>query len=186
LSRPGFVGGSCLTKDPYLLMHSLAPTNTRPSLVAAARALNEAVPGHVVDLVCAALERAGLPPRQAKLLVCGIAYKGRPQTDDVRGSASAEVARLLRDNVRVLAGHDFLVPPQRIAELGYAPTSLDEGLTDAEALILLTDHPGYASLDGGTVAVRMRPPAIVFDLWGVMRDQFEGSEKVTYMRWGRG
>jgi UDP-N-acetyl-D-mannosaminuronic acid dehydrogenase len=186
LSRPGFVGGSCLTKDPYLLMHSLAGAGVTPRLVAAARAVNEAVPGQVVGLLTAALGRAGRPLHEAKVLVCGIAYKGRPETDDVRGAASAEVARMLANRVRMLAGHDFLVPAPRIAELGYVPASLETGMDGADALILLTDHPGYAVLDVATVAGRMCQPAIVLDLWGLVREEFEGSDKVTYLRWGRG
>jgi UDP-N-acetyl-D-mannosaminuronic acid dehydrogenase len=185
VSRPGFVGGSCLTKDPYLLMHSVAAAGVRTRLIAAARALNEAVPGQIADLVAAALGQAGRPLSGAKVLVCGIAYKGRPETDDVRGAASVELARVLDSRVGLLAGHDFLVPPERIASLGYLPTSLEAGLTDADALVLLTDHPGYAPLDLATVVARMRPPAIVFDLWGLVRDTFEGSDKVTYLRWGR-
>jgi UDP-N-acetyl-D-mannosaminuronic acid dehydrogenase len=103
----------------------------------------------------------------------------------VRGAASVELARVLNGRVGLLAGHDFLVPSERIASLGYLPTSLEAGLTDADALVLLTDHPGYAPLDLATVVARMRPPAIVFDLWGLVRDTFEGSDKVTYLRWGR-
>jgi UDP-N-acetyl-D-mannosaminuronic acid dehydrogenase len=186
LCRPGFVGGSCLTKDPYLLRNSVAAAGIRPRLVTAAREVNEAVPGQVVDLVTAALARAGLPLREAKVLVCGIAYKGRPETDDVRGAASVEVAARLRDSVGTLAGHDFLVPAERIAALGYVPASLDDGLVDADALVLLVDHPRYAELDASTVAARMRPPGIVFDLWGLLREGFEGNDKVTYLRWGRG
>jgi UDP-N-acetyl-D-mannosaminuronic acid dehydrogenase len=186
VSRPGFVGGSCLTKDPYLLMHSLAPAGVRPRLVAAARALNEAVPGQVIDQVSDALQEAGRQLDQAKILVCGIAYKGRPETDDTRGAASVEVARLLQGRVGTLVSHDFLVPPHRQAALGYQPASVDDGLTGADAMILLTDHPGYRGLDAATVASRMRPPAIVFDMWGVVSDRFQGGDQVTYLRWGRG
>lgn len=186
LCRPGFVGGSCLTKDPYLLLHSVAPTGVRPHLVTAARMLNEAVPAQVVDLVTAALERGGRALSDAKILVCGMAYKGRPITDDVRGAASVPVAELLAGRVATLAGHDFLVPAERTAALGYVPVSLEDGLIDADALVLLVDHPGYAELDVSTVIARMRPPSVIFDMWGMLRTGFEDSDKVTYLRWGRG
>jgi UDP-N-acetyl-D-mannosaminuronic acid dehydrogenase len=186
LRRPGFVGGSCLTKDPYLLMHSLAPTGVRPPLIAAARALNEAVPGTIVDLVTTTLAGNGRPLADAKILVCGMAYKGTPVTDDVRGAASIPVAEALAGHVATLAGHDFLVPDDRIAALGYQPTSLEDGLIDADALVLLVDHPGYAELELSTVVSRMRPPPVIFDMWGLLRSGFEDSDKVTYLRWGRG
>lgn len=86
----------------------------------------------------------------------------------------------------MLAGHDFLVAPDQLTSLGYLPSSLEDGLLAADALVLLTDHPGYASMDATSVASLMQPPAIIFDLWGVASDQFEGNDKITYLRWGRG
>ncbi|RCV56553.1 nucleotide sugar dehydrogenase [Marinitenerispora sediminis] len=189
LARPGFVGGSCLTKDPYLLLHTAERAGHRPPLVAAAREINEQVPGHVVERVLAALERAGRPAETAKVLVCGIAYKGRPVTDDVRGAASVQVAAALRDRVAVLGGHDFVVGPDRIAELGYRPMELEEGLTDADAVVLLVDHPGYARPENTAHLARMRRPSVVFDMWGLLRTEFgapTGPQGIEYLRLGRG
>jgi UDP-N-acetyl-D-mannosaminuronic acid dehydrogenase len=186
LSRPGFVGGSCLIKDPYLLMYSAAEAGYRPPMVAAARAVNERVPGHVVDAVLKALAAQGRAPADAKVLICGIAYKGHPETDDVRGAASVEVAAALRDRVAVLAGHDFVVDPSRIARTGCEPTSLADGLTDADVLILLVDHPRYRELDAEFVRARMRKPGIVFDMWGLLDSELSGMPDVDYLRLGRG
>jgi UDP-N-acetyl-D-mannosaminuronic acid dehydrogenase len=187
LSRPGFVGGSCLVKDPYLLIHSAAEAGYRPPMVAAARAVNERVPGHVLDTVLKALAARGRTPADAKVLLCGIAYKGRPETDDVRGAASVEIAEALRDRVAVLGGHDFVVNQSRIAGMGCEPMSLDDGLTDADVLILLVDHPGYRDLDVEFVRTRMRKPAIVFDMWGLLDSTFSGMpDVVDYLRLGRG
>ncbi|MFG1801856.1 nucleotide sugar dehydrogenase [Micromonospora carbonacea] len=188
LSRPGFVGGSCLTKDPYLLMHSAATAgHTEMPMVAAARRTNERVPGHAVERVVAALTDPD-PGRlaDAKVLVCGIAYKGRPETDDVRGSAATEVAALLRGRVRTLAGHDPIVRPERIAELGYRPVGLDEGVADADAVVLLSDHPGYATLTADKLLGRMRGRGVVFDMWGLLDAELTGVEGLTYLRLGRG
>ncbi|WP_433654917.1 nucleotide sugar dehydrogenase [Nocardia sp. CA-128927] len=186
LSRPGFVGGSCLIKDPYLLMHAAEAAGYRPSMVAAARSVNERVPQHVIDLVLKALAATGRAPSDAKVLVCGIAYKGRPVTDDVRGAASVEIAAALRDQVGVLGGHDFVVASDRIAGLGYQPMNLADGLTDADALILLVDHPGYTELTAELVGSRMRKPAIVFDMWGLLDGELSGVPDLDYLRLGRG
>ncbi|MEV4211203.1 nucleotide sugar dehydrogenase [Micromonospora sp. NPDC049662] len=186
ISRPGFVGGSCLTKDPYLLLHSVAPTGLRPALVASARAVNESVPAQVVDRVLTEIKSAGHTPSTAKVLVCGIAYKGRPVTDDVRGSAASAMVGLLADRVGSVLGQDFLVSDDRIAALGYQPTSLLEGLRDATAVLFLVDHPDYATLEPDTVAAAMRSPAIVFDMWGVLSPAFDNMSQLRYLRWGRG
>jgi UDP-N-acetyl-D-mannosaminuronic acid dehydrogenase len=187
LSRPGYVGGSCLTKDPYLLIHSAERAGYRPAMVAAARAVNERVPAVVVDHVVKALAATGRPARDAKVFVCGIAYKGWPVTDDVRGSAAVEVAGELRRRVGVLAGHDYVVDEARIGGLGYAPTSLEDGLAGADALVLLVDHPRYrGELSSDLIRGRMRAPAVVFDVWGALSSELAGQPGIEYRRLGRG
>jgi UDP-N-acetyl-D-mannosaminuronic acid dehydrogenase len=186
LSRPGFVGGSCLVKDPYLLMHSGHEAGHQMPMVAAARAVNESLPGHLVDRVTKALAASGKATADTKVLVCGIAYKGRPATDDTRGSAAVEIARDLGSRVGTLAGHDFTVGRDRIAELGFQPVDLTEGLREADAVIVLTDHPDYGALRAEHFLERMRPDPVVFDMWGTLEDHLEDLDGLTYLRLGRG
>lgn len=184
LSRPGFVGGSCLTKDPYMLMGVSEAAGHQPAIIHAARKVNESIPDYIVSRVMDAL--SDRVAADAKVLVAGIAYKGRPETDDVRGAASPQIARELGARVGTLSGHDFVVAPDRIAALGYTPASLDEGLDGADALVLLTDHPKYGQLDPGYLLGRMQPDPVVFDMWGVLHDQLASAAGVTYLGLGRG
>ncbi|MFE2040289.1 nucleotide sugar dehydrogenase [Streptomyces sp. NPDC059477] len=186
LARPGYVGGSCLTKDPYLLTHGTRARGYRAPMVAAARHVNESVPAFAVEHFTRAY-RAGTtrPLSEAKVLVCGVAYKGRPETDDVRGAASAQVAKALDGVVATLAAHDFLVPPHRVKELGCEPMALEEGLRGADGLLLLNDHPGYAEITAEHLRSRMRPPRVVFDMWGLLEPALAGHGDITYLRLGR-
>ncbi|MFC7545958.1 nucleotide sugar dehydrogenase [Plantactinospora sp. GCM10030261] len=185
LSRPGFVGGSCLTKDPYLLMHAARQAGYHPPMVAAARTVNERVPRLAVEQVLDGLAAAGRPVAEARVLVCGIAYKGRPATDDIRGSASVEVARALRGRVAELRGHDFVVAPERICRAGFSPVGVEEGLDGADAVVLLVDHPGYRTVLGHPVLrERMRLPSVVFDMWGVLAEDLAGADDIDYRRLG--
>jgi len=187
LCRPGFVGGSCLTKDPYLLVEAAERVGYHPPMVAAARTVNERVPRVVADHVLKALAGKGRPAADAKVLLCGIAYKGRPETDDVRGSAATAVAEALRGRVGVLAGHDYVVSEARIAALGYEPGSLADGMRGADAVVVLVDHPRYRKeLDLAMVRDTMRPPAVVFDMWGELAGELAGLPDVDYRRLGRG
>ena len=81
LSRPGFVGGGCLSKDPYILLSAAAETGYTPYLVGAARRLNEDLPVHVaerlVTLIRTARPRGRLPARRAGLGVQGLAADRR-------------------------------------------------------------------------------------------------------------
>ncbi|MET7399558.1 nucleotide sugar dehydrogenase [Dactylosporangium sp. NPDC005572] len=181
LARPGFVGGSCLTKDPYLLAHSARAAGYEPPMVAASRAVNEAVPVRAARRVLAALAGRATPVAECTVLVCGVAYKGRPETDDVRGAASVTIARELGPWVGRLLGHDPLVPAARIAAAGLEPVALADGLRSADALVVLTDHPAYAGLTADVV----RAP-VVFDMWSVLADRLRDAPGVVYLELGRG
>ncbi|MEU2874889.1 nucleotide sugar dehydrogenase [Streptomyces sp. NPDC007070] len=168
LSKPGFVGGSCLTKDPYLLMHSLRPYDYTPGMISAARSLNESLPRRIGERVLAALTEAGHEPAGARVLVSGLAYKGQPETDDLRGAPYEGLLEVLRGRVGEIVTHDFVVPPERVAALGLRSVSLEEGFTGAHAAIVLNNHLSYRDQDLDTLIARMAPPAVVYDTWRIL------------------
>ncbi|RWZ77842.1 nucleotide sugar dehydrogenase [Streptomyces albidoflavus] len=168
LSLPGFVGGSCLTKDPYLLMHALKPYDHTPGMIAAARQLNESLPRRIGERVLAALWEQGCDPAGARVLVSGFAYKGQPETDDLRGAAYEGLLELLRGRVGEIVGHDFAVPSERIAALGVRPVDLAEGFDGAHAAVVLNNHLSYRDQDLDTLVATMRPPAVVYDTWRIL------------------
>lgn len=186
IARPGFVGGSCLTKDPHLLAASVAGTGHRPRLISAARDLNAAIPERVAGQVLKAIEARGFHPQQATVLICGIAYKGRPATDDTRGAAAPDLVRALAGRVNALLGHDPLVASDVIAALGLEPTPLSEGLARASVAIFLTDHPDYANSDLRAALSCMPSPALVYDVWGGVEAWLPSDDSVHYLRLGRG
>ncbi|WP_217145845.1 nucleotide sugar dehydrogenase [Streptomyces sp. AC627_RSS907] len=168
LHKPGFVGGSCLTKDPYLLAHSVAAHDHTPRMLLAARALNESMPVRVGERVLAALREQGQDPADARILLSGFAYKGRPETDDLRGAPYESLLPYLRERVGEVVGHDFVVPPDRIEALGVRAVDLTEGFTGAHAAVLLNDHPRYGDIDIAGLVARMAEPAVVYDTWRVL------------------
>src|SRR3546814_5955251 len=90
------VGGPCLEKDPHILLASVAPKGVSLEITAASRLVNERQPGETVNAAIArASERAKGP---LTVLVSGIAFKGRPETDDLRGSMSLHVIERLRES----------------------------------------------------------------------------------------
>lgn len=186
LCRPGFVGGGCLTKDPHLLMASAADGHT-PPIVAAARRLNEAVPAHLADRMLGALRHRPDPLETPRVLVCGLAYKGRPPTDDLRGSAAPPAIARLREGGADVVAHDHLVTPSEAARLGVELVDLAEGFAGRDGVLVLNDHPGYAALDARAAVSAMNRPAVVVDGWGVLARRLDPPPPgVTYLRHGRG
>ncbi|MDG4772409.1 nucleotide sugar dehydrogenase [Solwaraspora sp. WMMD792] len=177
LARPGFVGGSCLSKDPYLFGAS-APAHT-PLLVAAARQRNEQLPVQVAETVIGRLRQLRGATAGATLAVLGWAYKGWPPTDDMRGAAVvAMLPAFDRAGLRVL-GHDPLVADEVIRAHGGEPVSLDKAFSEADAVLVLNDHPDYRGLPVGTLlpgtAVRF-----VYDSWRILDEESVRAAGVHY------
>jgi UDP-N-acetyl-D-mannosaminuronic acid dehydrogenase len=180
LSKPGYVGGGCLSKDPYILMASGQALGHEPWLVGRARALNEYLPGHVarrfLDLLAEA--RGGLDG--ARVVVLGFAYKGWPPTDDMRGAPVLPMLEVLRAAPVALAGHDFLVAPGMIRNMGVEPRPLEQAFEGADGVLVVTDHPEYAKLDLGAVLAQLRRPALIYDSWRILDEATVRAAGVRY------
>jgi nucleotide sugar dehydrogenase len=158
---PG-VGGHCLPVDPLFLGEG----SDRTELVDAARAINDSMPSHVVDLLRA--ELGGLDG--ATVAVLGVSYKGN--VDDTRNSPGLAVGRALgatvgqpvpltdggeRPTVDVRF-HDPCVSEDGVAvEL----RSLPDALRGADAAILAAAHDEFADLDPRAVGALLDERVVV-------------------------
>ena len=143
------VGGHCLPKDPWLLLANVQ--GYTPQVIPAARAVNEFMPAHVVDLTRRALDRHGLALPNARIAVLGFSYL--PNSDDTRNSPSAAVVDLLRAAGADMSIHDPFVPAYRVP--------LEAVIEGADALLVLVAHTAYCDLDLAALRQRVRTPLIV-------------------------
>ncbi|MGP3919699.1 nucleotide sugar dehydrogenase [Nonomuraea sp. 10N515B] len=164
LAKPGYVGGGCLSKDPYLMIAST--TQRKPYLVGQARALNEQLPAHVAERVVELVRETVGHTEGVRLSVLGWAYKGWPATDDMRGTPIADMMPVFRAVGLTVLGHDPMVTDQIIREYGGEPVSLDKAF-DADAMIVINDHPDYRALE---VEPRLASSElrVLFDSWRIL------------------
>jgi len=180
LCKPGFVGGGCLSKDPYILVSAAEAAGYQPYLVGAARALNEALPVRVAESVIGMIRRARGSAEGARLAVLGWAYKGWPPTDDMRGAPVLPMLPLFRAAGLELRGHDFLVAGDVIAGLGATPASVEEAFAGADAVLVTMNHPEYAKLDLPLRLATLRRPAVVYDAWRILDEETVRQAGVGY------
>lgn len=129
--RPGpGVGGHCIAVDPYFVVQT-APDLT--PLIQAARQVNRHMPLHVVELFRELTQ--GLLPR--KVAILGVSYKAN--VGDTRESPALEVAQLLEKS-----GYRVEIHDPYVASYNLPLSSVAAG---ADALVVLTDHDVYATLD---------------------------------------
>src|SRR5690606_35637863 len=178
LARPGYVGGGCLSKDPYLMLHSVS--GRQPKLVAQARELNEFLPVHVAGQVVELVKRLRGSAAGARLAVLGWAYKGWPPTDDMRGTPIATMMPVFTEAGMTVVGHDPMVSPDVITAYGRQPVELAEAFTGADAVLVITDHPEYRALAVESLLSGPARPVLVFDSWRVLDEKAVTAAGVHY------
>ena len=180
LSKPGFVGGGCLSKDPYILVETARAAGYEPWLVGQARGLNEHLPAHVARRFVELLRERGGALAGTRALLLGFAYKGWPPTDDLRGTPVIPMLEVLRPEGIEVRGHDYLVRPEVIAGLGATPCTVEEGFAGADGVLVVTDHPDYARLDLPRLLRSLRAPAVVYDCWRILDERVVRAAGVRY------
>jgi UDP-N-acetyl-D-mannosaminuronic acid dehydrogenase len=187
LAKPGFVGGGCLSKDPYILLESARAVGHQPWLIGESRALNEHLPRHVARRFLELLHETRGEVTNARVLLLGFAYKGWPPTDDMRGAPALPMLEALNGAGVALRGHDFLVAPEVLEGLGVGVTGVAEGFAGADGVLVITNHPEYAKLDLPPLLGSLRKPALVYDCWRILDEETVCAEpRVRYAGIGYG
>lgn len=179
IARPGYVGGGCLSKDPYILISTASRAGYQPYLIGNARRLNERLPEHVAGRMVSMLADAKGRADGATLLVLGWAYKGWPPTDDMRGTPIASMTPVLSAAGVSVIGHDPLVSDDMIRQHGGEPVSLADGFAAADAVLVITDHPEYRALDLESL-LSGSPVKLIYDSWRIFDEDTVARHGVRY------
>jgi UDP-N-acetyl-D-mannosaminuronic acid dehydrogenase len=169
MPSPG-VGGVCLKKDPYLLKSTAMAGGIEPSIIGRSRIVNEYMPYHVFQKFLRFLETKGREPASAKAFVVGFAFKGWPETSDMRDSSTLELVNYLRQAGVRISGYDPVITPQALAAIpGVEPCSLVEGFEDAECVFVMNNHPSYEDWNLHAYLASMSVPGLFVDGWSIFR-----------------
>jgi UDPglucose 6-dehydrogenase len=154
---PGF-GGSCFPKDTQSLIRTAEQVGAPLRIVEAVVEVNEARKRRMVERIVTA---CGGSVRGRKLAVLGFTFK--PNTDDMRDSASLIIVPALRQAGAEIRGFDP-VGMREAARLLPEVTYCDDAyaaIEGADALVILTEWNEFRSLDLPRVRRLMAQPVIV-------------------------
>jgi UDP-N-acetyl-D-glucosamine dehydrogenase len=147
---PG-VGGHCLPIDPsYLSWQVERALGQSFRFVELANDINSHMPDYVVRRLMLGLNERGLPLKGSRILLLGLAYK--KNTGDARESPAVRVAQLLSALGALVRAADPYVGQAEV-DPGVArvdPTPVE--ISQADAVVLLTDHDEFTRADIGAVA----------------------------------
>ena len=145
------VGGHCIPKDPWLLAYGVKDKGVPLRLIPAARAVNDSMPVHMIELLKDALAGAGLELKDARVAVLGYAYL--EDSDDTRNSPSEVLVHRLRELGSQVVVHDPWVE-------AYAG-DLFERIKSCDAAVIMVAHSAYRTLDLGALKSALRLPVLV-------------------------
>jgi UDP-N-acetyl-D-glucosamine dehydrogenase len=121
--------------------------------------INQQMPHYCVERIELALNDVSKPIKGSKIALLGVAYKGG--IGDMRESPALRIIEVLERRGAALVYHDPFVPELAGCELRSQP--LAEAVDEADAVVLVTAHPG---IDHERIA---REAALFVDLRGVTR-----------------
>jgi UDP-N-acetyl-D-glucosamine dehydrogenase len=155
---PG-MGGHCLPVDPFYLTWRAREFDLSTEFIELAGKMNQQMPYFCVERIERALNDAGKPVNGSRIAILGVSYKGG--VGDTRESPALHIMQILARRGGILSYHDPFVPA--LKELGLEGSRLDDAISDADAVVLVTAHPGidHAQVAGQT--------PLFIDLRGVTR-----------------
>ena len=102
------------------------------------------------------------------ITLAGIAFKGRPVTDDLRGTMARPILAALKDaypDAR-FQGYDAAVTPENIRDLGLEPMDGLEAACDrADLIVIANNHPSFEAMPITRLAQHMAKPGLIYDFW---------------------
>jgi UDP-N-acetyl-D-glucosamine dehydrogenase len=155
---PG-MGGHCLPVDPFYLTWRAREFHMSTEFIELAGKINQSMPYHCAERVEQALNDVSKPVKGSRILILGASYKGG--VGDIRESPAVRIIEVLASRGGLVSYHDEYVPS--LAMLGLESVPLDDAVATADAIVLVTAHPG---IDYASIAARS---ALFVDLRGVTR-----------------
>ncbi len=165
---PGPVGGPCLEKDPYILAEGVGLKGGDVRMPMLGREVNEALPSRTAAIIADELASRTSRGDIRKGVIMGVAFKGRPETSDLRGTLAIPLIEKLKSTFPgiQLVAYDPAVPKADIEGLGVESCdSAAEAFTNANFVVYQNNNPNFQNLDLALLTGKLAPNALIYDLW---------------------
>jgi UDP-N-acetyl-D-mannosaminuronic acid dehydrogenase len=173
--------GPCLSKDPMIFKYAATKQNIPTPVIDGTMIQNKTSTLRIAELVKDFILKNN--PENTNLAIIGLAFKGFPETDDLRGSPAVKVLdSLKKDNVNFnsIKLYDPLVKSFPNHEIS---PSISDAIQDANVILLLTNHPKLMNLEFQHILEKTKNPVFIVDAWGNINPS-EVPQGVHYFRIG--
>lgn len=167
---PG-VGGPCLTKDPFIFSSSIKKDSN--NVFRLSRQINQNMHEYIVERVFQQIELQKYDKgEKARILICGLAFKGNPETGDLRNSSSIEIYNIMKTKNVDLCGYDFVADEKELISMNVKYHNIYDGINGFDVLMFLNNHEMNTKLNFFELIRQMNDIPIFFDGWS----QFQKEE----------
>ncbi len=185
---PG-VGGACLTKDPMLYEHHSVKLMHTPLMGSASRAINE----KCIPLIFNRFKeyqssKQGATATDWSIFVVGIAFKGTPETTDIRFSPAVELVDLVLNAGGSVRIYDAVAAknnsPINLAGCDWCD-SIMHGAKGMDGIFFINNHPDNYLFNHYHLVDTMKRGAYFFDGWcHFKQEEIEGRNGAVYSTLG--
>lgn len=152
------VGGPCLPKDPYLLLHEAKTGSFKSKIILPSRKLNDFMSEHMVELVVNAFKKTGKNIKKSKIAVLGTAYK--EEVNDASNSPAEGVIQKLM----TLGAKVFAYDPYCEENFGARKAAnIWETVKDAECVVICAGHKNFKEMKIDKLKKFMRDNPVIID-----------------------
>jgi len=154
--------GPCLTKDAVILARFAGSIGVEADVIDACIRANQSATLRIAGLVIDYVKRKHL--QRPKISFLGLAFKGYPETSDLRGSPAKKITEVLQKSAREWSFSFYDPVVMRYPE-GALAKSLEDCIEGSNVLLLLTDHPQLKRLDVQHLIHQAGRPLLIVDCW---------------------
>jgi UDPglucose 6-dehydrogenase len=161
--NPGFsYGGACLPGNIAYMGYLARCQGYSAPLMRAVAEVNDLR----IDSILRSISRSLGELKGRRIALWGLSYK--EDTDDLRGSPSVTLVKMLQDAGALVFAFDPHVERNQVEQLGCIPSrSAVQTLDEADALVVLTRCPEFAEVPAAEITSAIAPKRI-FDLVGAL------------------
>jgi UDP-N-acetyl-D-mannosaminuronic acid dehydrogenase len=116
----------------------------------------------------------GLKTERLRISLLGLAFKGKPETDDLRGSMAFPIHESLNGVFKnsIFIGYDPLIKKDIIESIGLVNSdNLMEVFYKSDISLILNNHPIFSTISLNEVASKMNHDAIIYDFWNHFKSE---------------
>lgn len=169
VALPGLVGGPCLEKDPHIFNHSANKYGIDLKITKAARFVNE---NHPIEVISKLINRCSKnkSKNNLKITFLGMAFKGKPTTDDLRGSMATFVLKEFQKKIpKINIGvYDPIVSSKKLKS-HYPKCSVFESIYDAvtgaDLVMITNNNEVFSHQNLNKLISLLSPNGFIFDFW---------------------